>query len=365
MGFRQFMRYDDVSRLLHDHRLRNYGIDILTHGGITEGPLYELFRNLMFNNEGDRHDRLRRLVSKAFAPRTVKTLLPTMQAFVDERTAVMVERGASEIVSDLAQPLSITAPCDVLGVPRSDIPIFERWVQDLGLAFGFMSPNEIDNAHVAVRQLIEYVDTLIAGRRARPADDLITALVHVEEAGDRLTYDELQAMIANILFGGYHATYHQISLAVMNLLEHPNFASQVAHTSERLSAAVEELLRCDPAAPRAVRVALTPVELDHTTIPEGELIMLSIVAANRDPDVWDEPDTLTLDRPRAARHLAFGHGIHHCLGAALARMQIEQTVRAVADHLSGWRLAVPVDELDWSPARAAFRGVVALPIVAG
>jgi cytochrome P450 len=359
-----FLSYKDVSRLLADQRLRNYGLDILALQGVTEGRMFELFGKLMFNNEGEVHRRLRSLVAKAFTPRSVEVLRPAIFDFISERIANMVARGNGEIVGELAKPLSISALCQILGVPSVDIPTFEKWTADLGLAFGFMSPEEVENAHVAADGLMRYVDELVITRRATPADDLVTALIRAEEEGDRLSQQELCAMVANMLFGGYDTTYRQASLAVMNLIQNSKFLAEVAANSDQLGAVVDELIRYDPTVAFAARVALEPVELGHTTIGEGELVMLSIIAANRDPQVFQEPDTLRLGRSGAPRQLGFGHGIHHCLGSALARVQLEEVVRVVVEQLKGWRLALPLEEIDWYPPTAAFRGPITVPITA-
>ena len=219
--FLSFLHYDDVHAVLCDRNLRPTGLEMLEFAGVTEGPLRELFGELMFNHENADHLRLRRLVSSAFSPRAIELLRAPVRAKVRELLDDIVARGQGDLTEDLAKPIAITTLCDLLGVPAEDVPRFQRWAAGMGLAFGLLTPETIPIVEEATVGIAEYAEVLIERRRASPTGDLVSELVRAEEEGDRLSASELVATVGNLLFAGYDTTYRQITLALLCLARNP------------------------------------------------------------------------------------------------------------------------------------------------
>jgi cytochrome P450 len=223
--------------------------------------------------------------------------------------------------------------CALLGVPSEDVKVFGEWADALSPVFGFMDAAQVEAASSAISELLAYVEELAARRRTDPADDLITALHAAEDEGDRLTHDELVAMVANLLVGGHDTTTSQIGCSVLTLLRHPQEAKRLRDDPELLVSAVEETIRLEPSIPAVPRTVTAELEIAGTTLAPGSMLMLCTAAANREAGVWDEPDTFNVSRFAAKGVpglLSFGAGPHFCLGAALARMTLQECVRAVA-----------------------------------
>jgi cytochrome P450 len=327
-----FLRHADVSALARDDRVAGVGLSFFDLMGITDGALREWYGDLMFTNEGPKHDRLRKLVSKAFSPRSVESLRPFAARVVNDRLDGLAAEGGG----DLMQAFSLVAMdvmCTLLGVPSEDVAVFGAWADALSPVFGFMDPHQIEAATSAITDLLSYVEELAARRRAEPAEDLITALHAAEDEGDRLTHRELVEMVANLLVGGHDTTTSQIGCSVLTLLRHQNEASRLRGDPSLLVSAVEETIRFEPSLPVVPRTAVDDIEMAGTSCPKGSLLFLCTAAANREEGVWDEPDRFDAARfavKGAPALLSFGAGPHFCLGAALARMTLQETVRAVA-----------------------------------
>jgi cytochrome P450 len=360
LGYSVFLRHADVEALARHPALRNYGTDLLTVQGVTDGPLRDMFELIMFNNEGDRHRRLRSLVQRAFTPKAVEARRSDARQLAHQLLLNVVERGEGDLAAEIGPRLAITMLGDMLGVPRADIPVFQEWAGQIGLAFGLMNDEQRAAAEKAVVGLSEYIDGLIADRRRTPGDDLMTALIVAEEEGDRLSTPELYAMVANILFGGYDTTKAQIGVALFTLLCHRDQLARLAADPDLVMPAVEEILRYEPIAPGVLRVATTAIEFPTRNIAEGEWVGLATLAANRDPNVFDEPDRFLVDRP-PGRMLTFGGGIHYCIGAPLARLQLQEVV-AAAPVLQALELTCPPEDVEWYPAQEVFRGVRSVPV---
>jgi cytochrome P450 len=302
------------------------------------------FTDSILDYDGPDHTRLRKLVSRAFTVRRVGALRPR----VEEITAELLDRltGLDEpvdLVAEFAYPLPITVICELVGVPEADRPDWQRWSSLL------MTMNK-ENAGGAAREMIEHVHDLIARRRAEPADDLLTALVQVqEEDGDRLSADELVTMVLTLVIAGHETTAHLISNGTLALLTHPDQLDRLRADPDLWPGAVHELMRwCGPIQIARTRYAAEDVQLGGVTIRRGELVQPVIVAANHDPREYTEPDRLDVARRPATRgegHVGFGHGFHYCLGAALARQEGEVALRALVERFPG--LALATDELEW------------------
>ncbi|MET9801074.1 cytochrome P450 [Streptomyces sp. NPDC006368] len=304
------------------------------------------------------HTRLRKLVAREFTGRRVEALRPRVQRITDELLDAMdgPERRA-DLVDALAFPLPITVICELLGVPAGDRDRFRAWSTEI------VAPTDPDPAGGAVHALARYLDELIEDkRRSRPTDDLLSALLRTRaEDGDRLSAAELRAMAYLLLIAGHETTVNLISNGVRALLDHPAQLAALRADFGLLDGAVEEMLRYDgPVETGTVRFAREPVEVGSTVIPAGAAVLVGIGAGDRDPARFAGPDRFDIHRDTAG-HLAFGHGIHYCLGAPLARMEARIALRALLERFPSLALDPSAGPLDWLPG-LLMRGVRRLPV---
>ncbi|WP_345602821.1 cytochrome P450 family protein [Pseudonocardia adelaidensis] len=302
------------------------------------------FADSILDSDGEDHSRLRKLVSRAFTVRRVGALRPR----VEEITAGLLDRMAGsaepvDLVAGYAYPLPITVICELVGVAEEDRPAWHRW----STAMMRMQPGAIAPA---AREMVDHVHEQIARRHAEPADDLLSALVQVqEEDGDRLSADELVTMVITLVIAGHETTAHLIGNATLALLTHPDQLALLRADPSRWPGAVHELMRwCGPVSIARMRYAAEDVELGGVTIRRGEIVQPVLVSANRDPREYPDADRLDVMRRPAGRgegHVGFGHGFHYCLGAALARQEGEVALRALVERYP--RLALASDELEW------------------
>ena len=289
------------------------------------------------------HTRLRKLVSKAFSPKVVRDLEPAISGLVDGLLDAIERKGSFEAITDLAHPLPVAVICRLLGVPIEDEPQFS-WASTL-LAQGldpFISftgqAQGIDERLEAGLWLRGYLRDLLDQRRANPGDDLMSALIAVEESGDQLTEDEIVATCNLLLIAGHETTVNLIANAILAMLRHPRYWTALSRDGGYASAIVEETLRYDPPVQLVGRVAGADMTIHGAEVPKGDTMMLLLAAAHRDPAVNDRPDEFDPDRP-SIRHLAFGLGPHFCLGAPLARMEAAVALAAVTRRFPQARLA--------------------------
>ncbi len=310
------------------------------------------------------HTRLRRLVSAAFTRRRIDGLEPRIreitEALLDDLAVAGVDGQPVDLVAGFSYPLPITVITELLGVPARQRDDFRAWSAVLVNVSAY--PTEIYAG--AAREMVSYVRELIADKRATPADDLLSDLIGVRDGGDRLSEDELSSMVVLLLVAGHETTVNLISLGMHALLTHPDQLRLLRAEPERLPAAVEELLRYDgPLQATIAVVTKEPVRVGGVTIPAGEVVLPILLAANRDPDRFDEPDRLDVTRT-AASHLAFGHGIHHCLGAPLARLEGRIAIGSLIGRFPHLRLADPASEPARSPGML-MNALTELPVVLG
>jgi cytochrome P450 len=299
---------------------------------------------LLFRDPPD-HTRLRGLVHKAFTPRVVERLRDRIQKLTDDLIDAAIAKGGMDIMTDFATPLPVAVIAELLGVPPMDHDRFRRWSRDLASTLEIQGSMEVwDRAVPAAKEYDEYLRELAAERRARPQDDLITALVQVEDSGDTLTEDELVSTCTLLLTAGHETTVNLIGNGLHAALTHPDqWAALTGATGEDRQAvikgAVEEFLRYDSPVQMTTRWIMEDMEFQGHTFNKGQDVALIFGAANRDPERFDDPDRLDVRRDNAGKHLAFGSGIHFCLGAPLARLEGQIAFETLSRRLPGMSLA--------------------------
>lgn len=349
-------RYSDVRKVLSDQRFSREAITAPDAPRVL--PIARGSKSI-FVMDPPEHSRLRRLVSKAFSARRIEALRPRVQEITDGLIGGMAaEAPPADLVAGLAQPLPITVICEMLGVPYEDVGEFRAWT-DLMLSFDRGRQDEIVEAK---KSLAVYLTRLIAAKRAEPTEDLLTVLIQAQEAGDRLTDEELLAFGYTLLGAGYHATTSELAHGVLRLLRHPEQLERLRADAELLPGAVEELLRCSHAGSGigALRIAMADVDIGGVTIRAGDAVLPGMNAANLDEDVFERAEDFDVAR-EPNPHLSFGHGIHHCLGAQLGRMELEVAIPSLWRRFPALELAVAEEELRWS-AGAAFSRPDVLPV---
>jgi cytochrome P450 len=357
MGF-AVLRHDKVSALLADRRLRQGTYQFLTAQGLTEGPLVEWMSSIILSVEGDDHTRLRRLVSRAFTPRAVAELLPRMREIAHELVDRFSGDGRVDFMEEFADPFPARVICELLGVPRDQHDAFRGWANDLGLLFSFTVADNKERIEAALAGLYAATDALIAQRRARPTGDLLSALIAAEADGSRLSTEELRTMVSALLFAGQDTTSHQLGNAIATFLRHPEQWGLLARRPELAAQAVEEVVRVAPTVPLTARVATEDLEVDGVTIPANTHLSLFLAAGNTDPTAFGaDPDRFDITASRRPP-LTFGAGLHYCLGAYLARVEMAEALPLLARRLGPIE---PDGDPTWRPAMA-ITGPVTLPI---
>jgi cytochrome P450 len=299
------------------------------------------------------HTRLRKLVSRVFTTRQLENLRPRVAQLAEEMVGRMRDEGpGADLIAHLAQPLPITVICEMLGVPQEDHDLFRGWT-DVMLS---VSASSMDEVRDAAGKLRRYLNDLIEAKQKNPADDLLTVLVTARDEGDSLSTEELLAFGETMLMAGYHATTSEIAHGVLTLTDQPGAVGKLADDRAGLPAAVDELLRYSQAGGGVgpIRIALEDMEIGGVAIAAGDAVLPCINSANRDEDVFTGADELDLGR-EVNPHLAFGHGIHHCLGAHLGRVELTVALDRLLEHLGEFRVAVGQDELEWKANRAFTR----------
>jgi cytochrome P450 len=294
---------------------------------------------LMFLDPPD-HTRLRSLVSKAFTPRRVESMRPRVQQLVDARIDKVIETGEMDVIGDLGYPLPVSVICELLGVPGGDHATFRAWSSDASrlLDGETLDPEAQQRGMLAGMQLFQYFTDLVEERRPNPGDDLLSAMIAAEEAGDRLTHAELITTATLLFVAGHETTMNLIGNAVLALLRNRGELERLRRDPSLIRNGVEEFLRYDSPVQFTARIATTDVDVDGTLIEAGEQVAVVIGACNRDPEHFPDPDRLDLGREEAHRHLSFAAGPHYCLGAALARLEAQVAVGTLVRRLDNLEL---------------------------
>jgi cytochrome P450 PksS len=356
-------RYDDVAALLKDPRLVKNRHNAQGSRPFTRLPgmfrfLQALERNMLDVDPPD-HTRLRGLVHLAFTPRLVDRMRKRVEQLSEELLAAAQARGRLDLIADYALPIPLTIISEMLGIPVRDQERFHRWSSAVVAATA--SPNPI-RLLPAIWRFVRCLRRVIASKRERPGDDLISALVAAEESGDRLRDDELVAMVFLLVIAGHETTVNLIGNGALALLQNPRQMERLRADPRLDATALEELLRFhSPIEVSSERYAREPIDIAGVRIPGGALVYGVLSSANRDERQFENPEQLDIARQRN-RHLAFGQGIHYCLGAPLARLEGQIAVRTLLDRIPGLRLGVPAASLRWRKG-LNLRGLQALPVM--
>jgi cytochrome P450 len=329
----EVLSYELVRTVLRDTRFitaRGLGLDVQ---GITSGPLWDRAIANILGLDGEQHHRLRRLVSKAFAPRAAERLRTLIVDVITELVDPLTTAGHCDVVVDIAHRYPTPIICALLGAPRQDWQLFCDWVDVIKKILEWNVANDGPAIVAAWDQLDAYLEDMIARRRQTLTDDLISDLIRAEDDGDHLTHDELLMLAATLLAAGTDTTRNQLAAAVQVLCDHPDQWALLGKHPELACNAVHELMRYCPIVFGTIRKAAEDIELAGVTIPAGTLVLANTASANRDPVVYDDPDHLDITRDGPAAMLTFGGGVHYCLGAHLARIELAEALIVITRRM--------------------------------
>jgi cytochrome P450 len=354
-------RHEDVTAILRDRRFHSALSLLPKMAGVPDGKLQERQNRSILALEGAEHTRLRRLASPAFTPRATDRLRPFMREVVNELVDTFAVTGRCELVGDLCGPYPIPIICELLGAPREDLQLFSDWATDIFRIFNNDILNDLDTIEAAMGELDAYVREMVEDRRSRPADDLLTRLIEAEEHGDRLSTDELVMMTEAVLMAGTDTTRNQLACAVALFTSHEAQWRALADDPALATSAVEESMRYLGAVRGTARVVAEDADYRGVEFPAGTLIMVSLAGANHDSAIWGDPHGFDITRPASGTpQLTFGSGIHYCLGASLARAELQEALPVLARRMPDLELVEPIEWKPptvgiWGPSRLSLR----------
>jgi len=358
-------RYDDVKLAISDRRfsadrMRPFFAQLPVGRQTAYATLRDSISRWTVFHDPPEHTRLRGLMNKAFTARAIERLEPRIRILIDRLLDQVVDDGEMDLIADLAYPLPASVILDMLGLPCDDLDRIKVWSDELALFVGSSvnTPDKYQRATDSITAMNEYFLRAIQRRRHTPGDDLLTSLLAAQEQGDLLSDDELVATCVLLVFAGHETTTNLIGNGILALLRHPAELARLRNEPGLMPLAVEELLRFDGPAASVVRIATEEILLHGQTIRPGERVFAMLNAANRDPRQFANPETLDIAR-KENRHLAFGQGIHFCIGAPLARMEAKLAITAILQRCPN--LALQSMPLDWSNS-LVLRGVRSLPV---
>ncbi|OBG86792.1 cytochrome [Mycobacterium sp. E136] len=354
----ELLSYETVRAALRDHRMcvpPGLGLEAQ---GITSGPLWDRAVTTLLSVNGETHSRLRRLVCKAFTPRSVGRLETTITEIISGLVDPLVDTGRCEVVEDIARPYPVPVIAELLGAPSEDWKLFSEWADDFFKLFQWNAAEHEPIILQAWAELDDYIDGMVAERRDSLTDDLISELIRAEDDGDRLSIEELRMLAAGILMAGTDTTRNQLAAAVDVLCDHPDQWELLAERPELAMNAVEEVMRFYPVVFGAMRMTVEDVSYDGVTIPAGTFVLVNTASANRDPAAYDDPDRLDITRQGAAPMQTFGAGAHYCLGANLARRELAEALVVMTSRMRNLRRVEPAT---WKPL-VGITGPATLPI---
>ncbi len=353
-------RYEDVLAGLKDSRL---GKNIYRARSGTPAPASDMGAKInqssMLKADPPEHTRLRALAHAAFTPQYVNRLRGHIQEIADRQLDQVQDRGRMDLIDDFAFPLPITVICEMLGIPLEDDRKFRQWSSAM-IAAGIIG-NETPPVIPEIVLMLQYLGALIAQKRTSPGSDLISQLIAADDSGDRFNDTELLSTTLLLLIAGHETTVNLIGNGMLILLKNPDALEKLKGEPDKIKSAVEELLRYANPVQMVNRYALEDLEIGGVSIPRGSHLMLVVAAANHDPAFHADADRLSLEQADS-HHLAFGQGIHYCLGAPLARLEGEIAFTTLLKRMPDIRLAVAADRLEWRPW-SELRGLRALPVL--
>lgn len=349
-----FLRHADVVAVLQDRRFGAMNSRYYEQQGWSEGLYIDWVRRTLVFLDPPDHDRLRGLLARAFTPRQVARITPVTEQIAETLASEAARAGRVDLYDSFAQKLPLQVICSLLAIPSIDFEAVGDWTAALSLATATPTTAARVGADRAMQCFDDYVKRLVAERRLRPGDDLLSALIAVEEGGDRLSPDELVAMVVQLLYAGHETTRNLIGNGLISLLDHPAELARLRREPGLLVNAVEEILRYEPPILFLSRVALSDIEnadLEQAgvRVRAGDLVHVDLASANRDPEVYPDPDRFDVGR-RDTQHLSFGWGMHFCMGASIARMEARVAFTTLLNTFESIELAGPRPA--WAPATA-------------
>ena len=354
------LTYESVMGILRDKRWHSATGMVAQLQGITDEAFLGRRQVSILNAEGEVHVRLRRLVAPAFSPRSADRLRPFMRETVNSLLDPFAASGRAEVVGDICEPYPIPIICELLGAPKEDWKLFSRLASEILLIF---SDNLAQNMSIflkAQQELEKYTEGLIEKRRSVPADDLITDLIAAEEAGDKLNTEELTMMVDAVIVGGTDTTRNQLGLALALFAEYPEQWALLGKDPSLAQRAVEEVLRFSGAVGGTIRFASEDIEYNGVLFPKGTFMSTSMSTGNYDASVFPTPETFDITRePVGQPHLSLGAGIHYCLGASLARAELQEAFTVLSQRMLNLELDGPVV---YKPAGIGIFGPASLPV---
>ena len=359
-------RYAEAQQVLSDdqHFVRDIRLAfepaVLAHMlGDQDAQIDRMLNNNMLEREGEDHRRLRSIVSKAFTPKVIQSMRPRVEQIANDLLDRVIEKGQMELVADYAFPLPITVIAELLGVPLDNQDQFRVWSN--AFVRPTLTPEEGMEALRMLQAFVGYMQQLVAERRLQPGTDLLSGLIHAEENGDRLNESELFSMLSLLIVAGHETTVSLIGNSVLALLRDPERLRELQNHPDLLPTALEEFLRYDSPVERALaRFVAHDVELAGQQLKRGELIIVLLSSANRDEVQFSDPAQLDVQRQQN-RHIAFGCGVHYCLGAPLARLEGEIALRTLLQRLPDLTLDIPQESLEWRDV-PLFHSLMRLPV---
>jgi cytochrome P450 len=340
--------------ILRSKKVKFPGLQVAEVFGVTEGPLYEEITRNILNIDGDDHRRLRNLVNPALTPRAVERYRPAMRGFITSLADAVAADGRCEFVDAIAKPYPAQVIATVMGAPLSDAPRLHHWSTWIQRQFSADLADKRDLIEEAVVEFYAYVGELLERRRSDPGDDLVSRLLAAEHEGDRLSDVECVNLVLNVLIGGVDTSQSQLSHAVRLLAQHPSQWELLREDPSLAGAAVEEALRFEPIVPFTARIVMEEFDYRDVTFPAGTIVMVSAFDGNRDPSAFSSPEVfdITADRDRS-KPMSFGAGIHYCLGANVARAELQEALAYLPTVMPNLRL-------DGSPEFDSINGIYGL-----
>ena len=352
-------RLQDVTAILRDQRFHSALSMIEQSPELESSPFPDGRIESILTMEGAGHARLRRLVAPAFTPAAANRLRPTMREVVGELVDRIADQGECELVADVCEPYPIPIICELLGAPPEDWKLFSAWATDIFRLFNNNLAEDLPLIMRAGEELNDYVSEMITQRRADPRSDLLSDLIAIEEEGDRLSTEEMAMLAQAVLMAGTDTTRNQLACSVALFTEYPDQWALLGERPELAGRAVEESMRYLGAVRATARFASEDVVYRDVLFPQGTLVATSLAGANRDPEAFEDPDDFDITRERGTAQMTFGAGIHFCMGAALARAELQEALPLLARRMPG--LARRGD-IEWKPSNFGIWGPARLPL---